>query len=212
MTEPTHPHALSDAEWAILAPLLEPATRRGRPRRHDRRLVLDAALYVLRGGLAWRLLPERFPPWGSVYDQFRRWRRAGVWQRVNDALRERARALAGRAPQPSTAIIDRQRARTSEAGGERGYATMAASGSAAASGTSLSTSRASSCTPAPMPPTRTIGAPRRLCSMAGANAPPGSPACSPTWPTGVWAPGAGGGLAGGCRWSSGRAAGCGRQS
>jgi putative transposase len=112
---------LGDAEWTILAPLLAPPTRRGRPRLHDRRLVLDAIFYVLRGGIAWRLLPERFPPWWSVYDQFRRWRRAGTWRRINDALRERARELAGRKPLPTTAIIDSQTARTSEAGGPRGY-------------------------------------------------------------------------------------------
>jgi transposase len=114
MREPAFTYALSDAEWAILAPLLEPATGRGRPRLHDRRLVLDAIFDVLRGGLAWRLLPARFPPWGSVYDPFRRWRRVGLWQRINDALRERARVLAGRAQQPTAAIIDSQTARTSD--------------------------------------------------------------------------------------------------
>jgi transposase len=63
MSKATSSYALSDAEWAILAPLLAPATRRGRPRQHDRRLVLEAIFYVLRGGLARRLLPARFPPW-----------------------------------------------------------------------------------------------------------------------------------------------------
>jgi transposase len=99
----TYASDLSDAEWAILAPLLKPATRRGRPRRHSVRIVIDAILYVLRGGIAWRLLPRDFPPWRTVYDQFRRWRRNGVWKRVNDVLRGRARSLAGRKSQPTAA-------------------------------------------------------------------------------------------------------------
>ena len=71
--------------------------------------------------MPWRLLPHEVPPWRSVYDQFRRWRQAGLWSRVNTALRSRARALLGRSWPPHTAIIDSQTARTSEAGGERGY-------------------------------------------------------------------------------------------
>jgi putative transposase len=112
---------LSDGEWAILAPLLTPVTRRGRPRKHDPRLVLNAVLYVLRGGLSWRLLPHEFPPWQSVYDHFRQWRQRSTWCCINDALRARARLLAGRDPRPHAAIIDSQTARTSEAGGVRGY-------------------------------------------------------------------------------------------
>lgn len=89
MSKATLSYAVSDAEWAILAPLLAPVTRRGRRRRHDRRLVLGAVFDVRRGGLAWRLLPGPFPPWRGVDDPFRRWRQAGLWERINAALRER---------------------------------------------------------------------------------------------------------------------------
>jgi transposase len=70
-------------------------SRRGRGaadhgRKTGARAVLDAILHVPRGGLAWRLPPERLPPWRGVHDQFRRWRRAGTWRRINDAPRERA--------------------------------------------------------------------------------------------------------------------------
>lgn len=121
MTALSYVTDLSDAEWAILAPLLTPTTRRGRPRKHDLRQVLNAVLYILRGGEPWRLLPHEFPPWQSVYDHFRRWRQRSTWRRINHALRPQTRMLAGRDPQPHAAIIDSQTARSSEAGGERGY-------------------------------------------------------------------------------------------
>src|ERR671921_269165 len=100
---------LSDAEWAILAPLLAPTTRRGRPRKHDLRRVLNAILYILRGGEPWRLMPHEFPPWQSVYDHFRRWRQRGTWRSINDAVRARARMLAdlrGRYPEVECLFAD----------------------------------------------------------------------------------------------------------
>jgi len=88
---------------------------------HDLRQVLNAILSIQRGGEPWRLLPHEFPPWQSVYDHFRRWRQRSTWRCINDALRPQTRMLAGRDPQPHAAIIDSQTARSSEAGGERGY-------------------------------------------------------------------------------------------
>jgi putative transposase len=108
----------SGRSWRLSLP---PQPAAGAPRKHDLRLVLNAILYILRGGDPWRLLPHEFPPWQSVYDHFRRWRQRGTWRPINDALRPRARTLAGRDPQPHAAIIDSQTARTSEAGGERVY-------------------------------------------------------------------------------------------
>jgi putative transposase len=99
---------LTEREWAVLRPLLPPAKPGGRPRSSDLRLILNAIFYVLRSGCPWRLLPRDFPPWPTVYDYFRKWRIAGVWEPLNTALREQVRTLAGRQPTPSAAIIASQ--------------------------------------------------------------------------------------------------------
>jgi hypothetical protein len=57
---------LTDAEWALIEPLLPAACGRGRPRSWPWREIVDAIFYVLRGGIAWRLLPTDFPPWQTV--------------------------------------------------------------------------------------------------------------------------------------------------
>src|SRR5947209_11965706 len=72
-----YPTDLTDAEWEILAPLLPPALPGGRPRRQNRRAIVNAMLYVLRGGISWRMLPHDLPKWKTVYDYFWKWRRAG---------------------------------------------------------------------------------------------------------------------------------------
>jgi len=112
-----YPTDLTDAEWAILEPLVPAAKPGGRPVRHERREVVDAILYVLRSGEAWRLLPHDLPPWQSVYHYFRLWRDDGTWERINAALRRQVRARAGREPEPSAAILDSQSAKTTERGG-----------------------------------------------------------------------------------------------
>jgi transposase len=102
--------SLTDAQWNLLEPLLPPpgntGGRGGRPEKHDRRRVLDAIFYLVRGGIAWAALPTEFPPTKTVYGIFRRWARAGAWARIHDALRDRARVRAGRHPAPTAAVID----------------------------------------------------------------------------------------------------------
>jgi putative transposase len=117
-----YPSDLSDAEWALLAPLLPPAKPTGRPRKWPDRLVADAVFYVLRSGCAWRMLPREFPPWPTVFSRFRRWRLDGTLRRAHDVLRTLTRRQAGRAPQASAAIVDSQSTKTTGVGGPaRGY-------------------------------------------------------------------------------------------
>ncbi len=75
-------HELTDAQWERLRPLLPPQRpETGRPAK-DHRAIVNARLWRLKTGVPWRDLPERYGPWQTAYARFRRWQRAGVWDRV----------------------------------------------------------------------------------------------------------------------------------
>ena len=79
--------------------------------------MVNGILYVLSGGIPWRLMPHDLPPWGTVWWYFRKWRANGTWERVEEALRAMVREREGREGTPRAAIIDSQSVRTTEKGG-----------------------------------------------------------------------------------------------
>lgn len=117
MPRQPYPSDLTDAEWTILAPLIPAPKPGGRPPRQTRRDLVDAMRSVLRGGIAWRAMPHKYPPWQTVYHYFRQWRLDGTWERANATLRGQGRQRAGRSASPTAAILDSQSVRTTEKGG-----------------------------------------------------------------------------------------------
>ena len=79
-------HDLSDAQWALLEPLLPTASPRGRPRRYPLRTLVDGVRHRTRVGCPWRDVPERYGPWWRVYALFACWQLLGVWERIESAL------------------------------------------------------------------------------------------------------------------------------
>lgn len=118
--EGRYPSDLTDAEWAIVEPMIPPARRGGRPRVTAMRDVMNAVRYVLRTGCQWRQLPRDFPPRSTVYNYFWSWTRYGVLDRIHHALLVRLREAEGREASPSAAIIDTQAVKATEKGGRTG--------------------------------------------------------------------------------------------
>lgn len=122
-----YPSDMTDAEWALIEPLLPvPACETptgGRPEKHPRREIVDAIRYVVDTGCKWRALPRDFPPWRTCYGFMARWAAAGVVGQIRDQLRRAVRQQMGRAPRAVATVIDSQSVRAAETVGKdsRGY-------------------------------------------------------------------------------------------
>src|SRR5258708_17753554 len=98
---------MTEAQRALLVPLIPQPSQDGRPVEVERREIVNAILYVLRAGCPWRYLPHEFPAWETVYYYFRRWEREGVWNQFLRTMRMHRRHRHAHDHKPTAPIIIR---------------------------------------------------------------------------------------------------------
>jgi transposase len=111
-----YPSDLSEAEWALVGPMIPPARHGGRKRSIDVREVLNAIFYVLWTGCQWKALPKDLPPKSTAHYYFMLWDWDGTLERVHYALYVAVREQAGREASPTVAIIDSQSGKAAQKG------------------------------------------------------------------------------------------------
>jgi transposase len=118
-----YPSDTSDEQWAVIEPLLPAVKTGGRPEKHARRAIVDAIVYVVRTGCAWRQLPADFPPWQIVYWYFVRWEHAKATEKILPVVRAQLRLQRGGNAEPGAGLIDPQSVKGADTVGRdtRGY-------------------------------------------------------------------------------------------
>ena len=117
-----YPSDVSDEEWAFVAGYLALCREDAPQRSYSLRAVFDALRWLVKTGAHWRMMPNDLPPWPVVYQQTRRWIRAGCFEVMVEDLRLLLREFAGRKPQPTAMILDsRTLQSTPESGARAGY-------------------------------------------------------------------------------------------
>jgi transposase len=114
-----YPSDLTDAEWAVIEPMIPPAKPGGNKRTADMREVTNGLMFILSAGCQWRAIPTDLPPWRTIYDYMDRWNHDGTLERIHQVLYIACREQAGREPSPTGAVIDSQSVKSAEKGGSR---------------------------------------------------------------------------------------------
>jgi transposase len=122
MERKAYPSDVSDAEWALVAPYLTLMTEDAPQRDYPLREVFNGLRWMARGGSSWRMMPHDLPPYYVVYQQMRRWLKAGVFEAITHDLRAVLRIAEGRQEMPTASIFDsRTMQSTVESGARAGY-------------------------------------------------------------------------------------------
>src|SRR5689334_22157171 len=122
MPRKPYPSDVTDEEWAFVAPYLTLMKEEAPQRDHDMREVFNGLRWIVRAGAQWRMMPNNFPPWYTVYQQSQRWIAAGVFEDMVHDLRVLLRLAKGKKEHPTAAIFDGRTVQSTPESGERaGY-------------------------------------------------------------------------------------------
>jgi putative transposase len=112
MSNQIYSTCLTDEQWDFIKEYFPEPNELGRPREIECRRFVNAILYLLHGGIQWRLLPKDFPKWKTVHHYFTVWRKSGLWAIIYEVLRQAERERKGRKSQPSAGSLDSQSVKT----------------------------------------------------------------------------------------------------
>ena len=104
MIEGSRPQVLTDAQWAVLAPLIEACRPPHKTEHHDLRRTIEAIIWRHDSGAKWRQIPAALGPWWMAAQTFSRWSRLGAWERLLDLAQQRGGVEAGMAFLDGTSI------------------------------------------------------------------------------------------------------------
>jgi len=102
--EESRPRVLTDAQWAVLAPLIEACRPPHKTEHHDLRRTIEAIICRHDSGAKWRQIPAALGPWWMAAQTFSRWSRLGAWERLLELAQQRGGVEAGMAFLDGTSI------------------------------------------------------------------------------------------------------------
>jgi len=122
MKQKRYPSDVTDDEWELLVTYLTLMTEDAPQRLHSLREVFNGLRWIIKTGAPWRYMPSDLPPWHVVYQQSRRWIKAGIFEQIVTDLRALLRVIEDRTVNPSAVILDSRTIQsTPESGGRAGY-------------------------------------------------------------------------------------------
>lgn len=116
-----YPTDLTDSQWNHIKDLFPQPKATGRPRKVDFREVVNAILYLVFSGIQWRMMPNDYPPWSTVYGYFQKWQNDGTWYQIHERLRSELREKKGRHKHPTAGAADSQSVKTTSVPSSRGF-------------------------------------------------------------------------------------------